>query len=189
LGIDGVDIVDANGGKAVGYISNGEWLEYTINVEESATYKMAITYSSLNGGGEIGIDIDGSALMSGIAITTTGSWNTYTDLIESITLPAGEHILRFNVEENGFNLDKITFINDSVLSITDFTETTNFSVYPNPSKSGFFELSKEQVYTVYNTIGKVISKGKGTEIDLSKMASGLYFLRTKDSAILKLMKY
>ena len=107
---DGVDIGALAVGNNVGWTAAGEWLEYTVSISEAALYDFQFLISSLNGGGIISLNIDGTILQSNISIPSTGNWNTYAPFTSTIVLPAGTHILRLNVQNIGFNIDKITVV-------------------------------------------------------------------------------
>jgi len=74
------------------------------------------------------------------------------------------------------------------LGINDNNFGTQIIIYPNPS-SGIFTLQSEQEITsieIYNTLGENISplsfrRGVGgeVEIDLSKEAKGIYFVKVQ----------
>ncbi|WP_459209521.1 T9SS type A sorting domain-containing protein [Aquimarina rhabdastrellae] len=78
-------------------------------------------------------------------------------------------------------------VNQQALSINEF-ETDVLSIYPNPSKGKFTlklkDLSGESTITIYNLIGGVIKHFKTSEttlgIDLSNVASGMYFVNVEN---------
>ncbi len=65
------------------------------------------------------------------------------------------------------------------LSTGDDLEYANskLTVFPNPSTEGIFNLSEEISYNVYDSLGKLISNGKGNKVDLSLNANGVYIMR------------
>ena len=73
------------------------------------------------------------------------------------------------------------------LNIEDNTlETINdLSIFPNPSKNGFFELNKKfgniESYRVYDSFGKLIcnKKYQSNELNLSSLSNGVYFIEFK----------
>lgn len=56
-------------------------------------------------------------------------------------------------------------------------------VYPNPSISGIYSLSREVNYTVNNMEGVWVTEGRDTEINLKGFSKGLYILRVNDQVI------
>jgi len=73
---DDVDIeatTDIGGGYDVGWISAGEWLNYTLNVSETAVYQLAFRVAALNTSGSIQVTLDGVPLC-GLPTPQTGGW-------------------------------------------------------------------------------------------------------------------
>lgn len=109
---EGVDIYALNGGADyhVGNALEGEWYEYTVNVQKTASYKVEIFTTSLQGGGSYRIRVGGVESES-ITVPTSSSW-TSTSVSEFLMeLNAGEQILRFSVEnaDRRFNIDRFSF--------------------------------------------------------------------------------
>ncbi len=79
----------------------------------------------------------------------------------------------------------------TVLSVNDFLEEQkSINIFPNPTSSGSISvnipngvLNEEVNYEIYNYIGSLVVKGKITKenntIDVSKLSTGSYILRTK----------
>lgn len=76
---------------------------------------------------------------------------------------------------------------NSQLSV-DENNTQKFSVFPNPSSTGVFQLKndKPQGWKVYDINGKKVTEGKGNRIDISAFDRGLYILKINNS-FLKLL--
>ena len=85
----------------------------------------------------------------------------------------------------------------ATLSNSDFETTSNFKVYPNPSK-GIFNINTEEVLAIeiYDIVGKLVKTTKleiGTSsVDISNLNSGVYLLKTinseNKSQVFKLIK-
>ena len=115
---EGVDIVTGNGGHAIGYTANGEWLEYTVNVKTPGEYSFTATVSS--GSDNSGFSI---SLVDGSKVTTlanvkvpkdaNGSWENYTTVKGKLSkhLDVGKQIIRITITGAYCNIDKIQFIN------------------------------------------------------------------------------
>ena len=107
-----VDAVAVNGqGNTVGWIAAGEWLEYTIDVQQTGCYDLDLGHASgnLNGGGPFHFEIDGVKVSRDIPISPTGGWTNWSNKQTTIDLTAGIHVLRLVVTEGEFNLAKMTF--------------------------------------------------------------------------------
>ncbi|MEL0455313.1 glycosyl hydrolase [Flavobacteriaceae bacterium SZ-1-7] len=111
--VDAVSVVYE--GDTVGWISNGEWMEYTIDVETTGCYNVDIRYASGNtgGGGPIYFEIDNVKVSSDIVFSYTGDWGNWsTKSVSNIDLTAGVHILRLVADGGEINLGRIIFTYD-----------------------------------------------------------------------------
>ena len=113
---EGLDLVKGNNGTAIGYTSNGEWTEYSVNVTEPGEYSFEATCSngsSSNGGFKISLVKGTSVTQIGtVKVTPTGGWDTYKVMTGKLTknLAEGEQILRFTITDANCNIDKVKFI-------------------------------------------------------------------------------
>ncbi len=99
-------------GATVGWIDAGEWMEYTVQVTEPGIYSVAIRYASgaANGGGPFHLQLDGRKVGADITVASTGDWGAWaTKNVTGLELTSGEHVLRVQVTQGGFNLGKMTF--------------------------------------------------------------------------------
>ena len=174
---DGVDIATNGSVLAVGWTRSGEWLEYTIDVESTDSYNFDFVVAAPSRGGQIGIDIDGETLITGLAVPPTGDWGEYDVLSQIVTLEEGVHVLRLNIENNGFNIDRIDVSNAVVTSIFSNVKESDITVFPNPSEDGIFHMSESQSFKVLDVKGSLIQEGEGDTIDLSSESKGVYILQ------------
>lgn len=112
---------DNSEGATVGYISPGEWMEYTIDVQTAGNYNLSLRYSSGNdnGGGPFYFEIDGNKISSDITVNDSGQWDplTWTNkAVSNIELNEGVHVLRLVITNGEFNLGRMTFSYNSPLS-------------------------------------------------------------------------
>ena len=155
---DGVDIVNGNGGKAIGYTNTGEWVEYTVNVKEAGTYDYKATVSSgtTNSGFSINLNENGKITkLADVKVPQTGSndWGTYTTVSGTFSQPlaAGEQILRLTITGSSCNIDKIQFsINTSGINGVTTDESS--------SDNALYNLSGQKVNANYK--GIVIQRNK-----------------------------
>jgi hypothetical protein len=109
---DGVDI-KANahdGGHAVGFMSAGEWLEYTVNVQEAGDYRISANADTIETDRpSFTLSIDGSPVAS-VIVPSTGSWDTRQVVeVTDVHLNAGEHLMRIDVNEEWLDIDFLKF--------------------------------------------------------------------------------
>ncbi len=99
-------------GAVVGWIASGEWLEYSIDVQDPGFYNLSFRYAcdNDNGGGPFHLELDGNQICDPITVNSTGDWDAWsTKLIYGIPLSQGEHILRLFFTNGELNLGSMTF--------------------------------------------------------------------------------
>ena len=154
---EGVDIVNGNNGRALGYTSTGEWVEYTIDVQEAGNYSFKATVSSgvNNSGFSINLNKNGKITkLADIRVPQTGSnsWDTYRVVEGTLSQPleAGEQILRIVITGSNCNIDKIQFTNTA----TGIIDINNDAA----SQQGSYDLFGRKVNDSYK--GIIIQNGK-----------------------------
>lgn len=106
--VDVETCTDDGGGYNVGYIEDGEWLEYTVEVSTQGTFDFALRVAAQSAGGPFRVLLDGTDISGDIAVASTGSWSTWATVeVPGLSLPSGEHILRVSAVSGGFNLNYI----------------------------------------------------------------------------------
>lgn len=110
----GVDIqISTEGGFNVGWICLGEWLEYTVDVQQSGTYRMDARLASQTIGGAFHIESDGVDLTGIVAVPATGGWQSWVTVSTEFELQAGEQVLRFandSLPGLEFNFNSLEFV-------------------------------------------------------------------------------
>lgn len=174
---DGVDIVTvdslgADKGYAIGYTSDGEWLEYTVNASETSKYLFRAKVASGLDFSSFRLLVDGKAVSDTIKIPQTANWNTYTYVNGSTnTIEKGEHILRLLITGAYANIDWIAF----GLSLSDLEDI----------QTGIETISAEgQSATIYDAngicMGRVLVQGSQDVVDYlnAKMCrAGVYVVK------------
>ena len=98
----------------MGYNQTGEWLEYTVNVAAAGDYTMYAAVASANATSSFQLSIDGDNITEEVAVpqATSGedNYDEYNKVKANVTLPAGEHILRFTVTGDWMDIDYINFV-------------------------------------------------------------------------------
>ena len=105
-------------GKTIGWITAGEWLEYSIDVQTAGFYDLTVRYASGNsdGGGPFHLEIDGNMISPNISVSTTSDWDSWASkTVNNIELTQGEHVLRLVATNGEFNLGKMDFVYASPL--------------------------------------------------------------------------
>ena len=103
-GVDVGPTSDAGGGHAVGWTEPGEWLEYTIEVNNPATYNILTRVANPAPGARFHIELDGIDVTGPLAVPDTDSWHrSKTVASKPIHLSAGQHVLRLAFDQAASN--------------------------------------------------------------------------------------
>ncbi len=117
---DDVDVEPGSQNGNVGWTQNGEWLEYSVVVQQDGNYTMNAQVASIHNGTAFNLQVDGDALTGNITVPNTGNWQSYQTVSASqLALKAGYHVLRMNVVQGGFNIDDFNFVLDQVTADID----------------------------------------------------------------------
>lgn len=111
---DGVDIEacedEETNGYNVGWIENGEWMQYTIWVEEEGLYSLGLRTASTGSAGKISLTTNGYKITDVIPLPNTGGYQDWeTTVVEDVYLKSGQNVLRVNIDAGGFNLNYLEF--------------------------------------------------------------------------------
>src|SRR5690554_41501 len=175
---EGVDIVAIDDGLAVGYTMEGEWLEYTVDVEKSGKQNFIARVSSGVENASFQLFMDDQAITDTIFVPKGEDWDTYT-LLEGVTqdLSAGEHIFKILITGSFVNIDWIEFGDPSISGV---------SLPQNFSKS------KVKDFEVYDLHGKHVGSFSiesnaelKQKMELSVQESGVYFIKSQKGNLIK----
>jgi probable HAF family extracellular repeat protein len=108
---------DAGGGVNAGWVAAGEWVEYTVNVGATGTYRFDARVASPGAGGRFHLELNGANLTGAMTVPNTGGWQAWTTVSRDVFLPAGPQILRLSFDSAGstgavgnFNLLQFTAV-------------------------------------------------------------------------------
>lgn len=179
---------DSGEGMTVGWISSGEWLEYTVDVQNPGTYSIAIRYASKNpnGGGPMYFELDGVSISNSISFPTTDDWDEWaTKTVTDIPFTGGKQILRVAINNGEFNLGKMTFTRTGDLGFDPPVADAGANVSTNSSDlsvaldaSGTYEPSGKTVtYTWSQVYGPTVLDFTSTSSatpQVSNLTTGVY---------------
>lgn len=179
---DDVDIgasLDIDGGYSVGWIDQGEWLSYNVDVAETGNYQVvARVASALDRDHSLDISIDEKTTT--LDFTGTGGWNDWSDAIaQNIELTAGSHELHIDMSSSGFNFNYIDLIPFNRMRI----EAEDYQDYfdKTPGNSGGVHRNDDVDIEVTSDIGGgfnvgYIDEGEWLVYDVDIPKGGLYQL-------------
>jgi hypothetical protein len=183
-----------NGQPSVGWITNGEWLEYSIRVDSSWLYQLSMRVATLySRGGPISILVNGEERLSGIEIPGTGAWDSFiTYRPGSLRLNAEDTILRLQFDKGGFNLGRLRFTPASTNALEN-QGLKGLGLYPNPAQNRLWvsnehPLASWQILdlTGREVLGNGRAPGQGP-VDISMLSPGhyLFIARDREGRLLK----
>lgn len=105
------------GGFHIGFLADGEWAEYSVNVATAGTYNVTLKWASdYAGATSFRLLRNGTALTTQTVTKTSqvaGDWHRYLTKVFPVTLPAGPGILRVEFTQGAWNFDSLTFAQQS----------------------------------------------------------------------------
>lgn len=109
-GIKTETTTDVGGGDNIGFVDDGDWLTYNLDMPQAGEVKVTYRVASENGGGIIGIENGGGNPQYGtINVPATGGWQSWVDISHTVSLPAGSQTIGLAAITGGWNLNHITF--------------------------------------------------------------------------------
>lgn len=100
---------DVGGGQDTGNINTGDWMKYTntnVTIPITGTYKITYRVASLSGGGSFNLtEAATGAILDTVSVPNTGAWQTWVDVVSTVTLTAGSHSFGINAVVGGFNVN------------------------------------------------------------------------------------
>ncbi|MGI9531542.1 carbohydrate-binding protein [Lutimonas sp.] len=113
---DGVDL-EANDDKTnsngyhVGFTNKGEWINYTVEIDETAVYKLDARIAGENDGGQFHLSMNNEAITKTQTLDATGGWTTFaTHSVQDILLEKGTHVITLHIDGAvSFNISSLRF--------------------------------------------------------------------------------
>lgn len=181
-------VLDNNEGAIIGWTTAGEWLEYTVNVQNPGMYSIELRYASGNpsGGGPMQFKLDGESVSDPISFPTTNDWGTWTSkTITEIPLTGGEQILRVAINQGEFNLGRMTFTRTGDLDFdppvadagSNVSATLSSSTVSLDGSGTYEPIGKTVTYTwsqVYGPTALTFSTTSSATPEVSNLAIGVY---------------
>jgi len=188
---EGVDLEDRDdGGVQLAYVEDGEWVEYTVEVPETARYTLTAYVASQDGGGAFSFSA-GPSFSPSFAVPQTGDWQTLTAVSQTMRLAAGTQRLRLRIDTGTgapFNVDRI-IVEAMGTDVEDGPAVGTLRVFPNPARqrvtvSGVAPGPGRRV-EIYDALGKRVltaplASAEPT-VEVGGLAAGTYVLRVVEA--------
>jgi endoglucanase len=153
---DGVDVSnswDTDDGYIIGWISTGEWLLYTVDVNDTIA-NLSLRVAAWNSGGKVKFELDGN-MITEADVPALQAWTTVT--IPEVKLGLGQNKILKLTFTGGFDLNWINFSEVSVL-VNNPVNNDLIYVYPNPT-SNVLNIKSAFIYKnikIYDLEGKCL---------------------------------
>lgn len=107
--MSGIELEESSGGGFhIAYVDGGDWMDYSVNVENAGTYLVEFSVSSPYDGTQLQLQKAGQVLAT-LTVPNTGGWQNWETVSASVQLPAGSQTLRVYAVTNGWNLNWLNF--------------------------------------------------------------------------------
>ena len=93
----------------VGWIDEGEWLNYTVNVTAAGDYTVQLRVASIGGATfHVGFNGPSAGQWKTVSVAPTGGWQTWTTVNVPVTLGAGVQQMTLFFDTGGMNFRQAT---------------------------------------------------------------------------------
>lgn len=170
---DGVDIVETSDGYAVGYTKKGEWLEYTINVDDDDEYTVEASMANGNSAPKIDLIFDGQDTCSLTGKSIRNDWDTYTLAEGKVTLTEGVHTMRLVFNNDYTNIDFVDFKSTKTIHEMGSSVPAFELVYDNNTIK-VISLNDVKRIRLVDMTGLLISDVEGDVLNVENVRTGVY---------------
>jgi hypothetical protein len=186
---EGVDTqMNDEGHGNIGWINEGEWVEYSFRVEQETAVKLILRMASNEQtNGSVDVLVNGETATSTFQAENTGGWNIFREFESSaFTLTPADSILRLEFQGSGFNLGRIVFSRVET-GLQEGPSLPSLRTYPNPAGSFLYLSSSGEIHRaeVYDLTGRCVESvalenSLSTQrLRLAGLPPGMYLLRVQ----------
>lgn len=120
--------VDIERHYSIGFTENGEWLNYTIEVNRDGAYTVRTYCCGPNGNGSFHLEVDGQVQTRALPAPVVSDWGDFSQYAEAvIQLKAGKHLFRWHTY-GGMNVDRFVFERTGEYSESDIPGNFNYPI-------------------------------------------------------------
>ncbi|MCG8698133.1 MAG: carbohydrate-binding protein [Bacteroidales bacterium] len=192
-GIQSENTQDVGGGLNIGFIHDGDWSAYKVNVPESKDYKINFRVACESNPGTIELLVDNVSKGS-VEVPVTGAFQNWQTVSETFSLEKGTHEIKLLYKGGGGFLFNVNwFQSASGSSISNQTNSNVLpKVYPNPFHNKVVIETNASNVQLFNIVGTLIhtevtTTTNGYNLNTENLNNGIYLLRI-NNATYKLLK-
>jgi hypothetical protein len=164
--------IDDGGGRFVGWIDAGDWMDYPVNVSSTGSYTVDLRVASLLGGARLQLK-SGSTVLATVDVPLLGDWQHWATVSTTVALSAGTQTLRVSAVIAGVNLNWMDLYNSGVTGTKPFS--SNIRVDRMSGLDG--------KYKIYSIDASIVSPSAGRQT----MKAGIYITQAKGCSVLRRM--
>ena len=184
---------DTGGGLDVGWIDDGDWIEYALeNNSSDSLFEITFRVASPNSGGILDFYLDNNRI-GRVAVPNTGSWQVWQSVVDSLNIGVGKHYFKVVAATGGFNINYYDI--NQIVTGTRKVNNDGVEIYPNPVLNELIIRSADFRFTkveIFNMTGKAVlqkSTANETEMDLPvNLRNGLYIVKVSNGKQFQLKK-
>jgi uncharacterized delta-60 repeat protein len=145
-GVQTENTSDEGGGSNVGYIDNGDYIEYNIYVPFSTRFDLSFRLATPNVNNPKFEVRTGNTLLATINVPVTGNWQAWQTVTIPVNLPQGNQTIRLtSTGGGGWNINWLQFSWPGTITTQAKPQTvteqnlvsSGAAVYPNPVRESF----------------------------------------------------
>jgi hypothetical protein len=189
----GVDLYEKASGVVVGYNTEGEWLEYTINVAEAGDYTLYAAVAAAGSTSSFKFSVGGKDITEEIPVPAASAgednYDEFNKVKAKIKLDAGEQVLRLTVVGSWFDIDyfNIEKGENAADSYPDVTTAVSGKVKLNTtmvSKYDVFSLDGKKVASfVAHNMDEASKLWKSGSVKGAEKAVGVCLIRNRSNGM------
>lgn len=188
FGVQTESTTDTGGGMNVGYLDVGDWLEYEVEVAETAEYVAVFRVAGWQTTGKVALRNAAGANLTTAVVPNSGGYQNWRSVEggNKFNLTAGVQRVRIFVEGSPFNLNYFEIL-PGIFSSAGYKEVDQLKIFPVPMKEQLHLQGIESFsnISVYNSFGQKLVEYENdnlteTILETGKLRSGVYFLRFTD---------
>lgn len=106
---------DSGGGQNVGYIEDGDWMDYQVDVRTAGAYTFSFRVANGYGNGVLELRNTGGTVLGQVSIPQTGGWQNYVTVSMQAALPGGVQTIRVFAKSGLFNFNWIEAAQENLI--------------------------------------------------------------------------
>lgn len=186
---------DEGGGPNVGYIDDGDWMDYNVAVASSGLHTFRFRVANQYGNGRIEIRSESGGVLGSVDVPQTGGWQAWTTISTTATLTAGSQVVRLFAVRGTFNFNWFDVtpggivLSPAVISFAELADKTTddgefnlVATSTNTSTPITFTSSNPSVVSVSNGTGswQATIVGVGTATITASQGASASFLAAEN---------